>query len=106
MKVSIEELIERYPKLDSEKENITQALDAMGIKCEIYRTNKEIYKIYKFIQDGKHTLDEIDDLDKYERLSEERLIGISNYIFDITPRIDQILQVLDYKIKECRKNNK
>ena len=29
MKVSIEELIERYPKLDSEKENITQALEVM-----------------------------------------------------------------------------
>lgn len=29
MKVSIEELIERYPRLDSEKENIAKALDIM-----------------------------------------------------------------------------
>ncbi len=32
MKVSIEELIERYPKLDAEKGNIVQALDIM-IRC-------------------------------------------------------------------------
>lgn len=32
MKVSIEELIERYPKLDAEKDNIVQALDIMT-KC-------------------------------------------------------------------------
>lgn len=32
MKVSIEELIERYPKLDREKDNIVKALDIM-LKC-------------------------------------------------------------------------
>ena len=32
MKVSIEELIERYPKLDREKDNIVKALDIM-IDC-------------------------------------------------------------------------
>ena len=44
-------------------ENINQALLSMVINSKIYRSNKEIYKIYKFISDGKHTLDEIDDLD-------------------------------------------
>ena len=49
--------------LDSMCKNIHQALLAMGIDNEIYRTNKEIYKIYKFIKNGRHTIDEIDDLD-------------------------------------------
>ena len=49
--------------LDSMCNNINQALLAMGIENEVYRTNKEIYKIYKFLSDGKHTIDEIDDLD-------------------------------------------
>ena len=44
-------------------ENIRDALLTMGIKSEIYWSNKEIYKIYKFINDGKHSIDEIDDLD-------------------------------------------
>lgn len=68
---------------------------------------REIIRYVKSITEQIDILrDEIDDLDKYERLSEESLNSISNYVFDITPRIDQILQVLDYKIKECRKNNK
>ena len=49
--------------LDSMCENIHRALKGMGIENEIYCTNKEIYKIYKFIKDEKHTIDEIDDLD-------------------------------------------
>lgn len=68
---------------------------------------REIIRYVKSITEQIDILrDEIDNLDKYERLSEERLINISNYVFDITPRIDQILQVLDYKIKECSKNDK
>lgn len=67
----------------------------------------EIIRYVKSITEQIDILrDEIDDLDKYERLSEERLIKISNYVFDITPRINQILDVLDYKKEECRKNNK
>lgn len=68
---------------------------------------REIIRYVKSITEQIDILrDEIDDLDKYERLSEERLIDISNYVFDITPRINQILDVLDYKKEECRKNNK
>ncbi len=53
---------------------------------------REIIRYVKSITEQIDILrDEIDDLDKYERLSEERLIRISNYVFDITPRIDQIL---------------
>lgn len=49
--------------LDAVCKNIHEALKAMGINNEVYRTNKEIYKIYKFLSNGKHTIDEIDDLD-------------------------------------------
>lgn len=49
--------------LEAMCDNINQALLAMGIDNEVYTTNKEIYKIYKFLSDGKHTIDEIDDLD-------------------------------------------
>ena len=67
----------------------------------------EIIRYVKSITEQIDILrDEIDNLDKFQRLREEVLVEISNYVFDITPRINQILEVLDYKIKECRKNNK
>lgn len=78
---------ERYKdSLDSMCENIHQALEAMGISNEIYRTNKEIYKIYKFISDGKHTIDEIDDLDVIHVLVDKNLecyisLGIIHSIY-------------------------
>jgi GTP pyrophosphokinase len=77
----------RYKEsLDIMCKNIKQALQAMGIECDIYRTNKEIYKIYKFISDGKHTLDEIDDLDVIHVLVEKNLecylsLGIIHSIY-------------------------
>lgn len=72
--------------LDSMCQNINQALKAMGIKNEIYRTNKEIYKIYKFLSSGKHTIDEIDDLDVIHVLVEKNLdcyvsLGIVHSIY-------------------------
>lgn len=67
----------------------------------------EIIRYVKSITEQIDILrDEIDNLDKYQHLSEEGLNRISNYVCDITPRINEILLVLDYKIKECRKNNK
>ena len=39
--------------------NISQSLQSLGIENEIYVTTKEIYKIYKYISDGKHSIDEI-----------------------------------------------
>ena len=72
--------------LEAMCENIHQALEAMGIENEIYRTNKEIYKIYKFIKDGKHTIDEIDDLDVIHVLVNKNLdcyvsLGIVHSIY-------------------------
>ncbi len=90
----VEDHNKRYKEsLEAMCQNITQALDAMGIKCEIYRTNKEIYKIYKFIQDGKHTLDEIDDLDVIHVLVNKNLdcylaLGIIHSIY--TPLIGRL----------------
>ena len=70
----VEDHNKRYKdSLDAMCKNISQALLAMGIKSEIYRTNKEIYKIYKFLSDGKHTIDEIDDLDVIHVLVEKNL---------------------------------
>lgn len=67
----------------------------------------EIIRYVKSITEQIDILrNEIDNLDKFQRLREEVLVEISNYVFDITPRIDQILDVLDYKKEECRKNNK
>lgn len=67
----------------------------------------EIIRYVKSITEQIDILrNEIDNLDKFQRLREEVLVEISNYVFDITPRIDKILDVLDYKIEECRKNNK
>ena len=77
----------RYKEsLDSMCKNIHEALRAMGIDNEIYRTNKEIYKIYKFIKDGRHTIDEIDDLDVIHVLVEKNLdcyisLGIVHSIY-------------------------
>ena len=75
-----------YESLESMCKNIHEALLAMGINNEIYRTNKEIYKIYKFISDGKHTIDEIDDLDVIHVLVEKNLecyvsLGIIHSIY-------------------------
>ena len=72
--------------LESMCQNIHQALLAMGINNEIYRTNKEIYKIYKFIKSGKHTIDEIDDLDVIHVLVDKNLecyvsLGIIHSIY-------------------------
>ena len=72
--------------LDSMCQNIHQALLAMGIDNEIYRTNKEIYKIYKFINSGRHTIDEIDDLDIIHVLVDKNLecyisLGIVHSIY-------------------------
>lgn len=72
--------------LDAMCKNIHDALLAMGIKNEIYRTNKEIYKIYKYISDGRHTIDEIDDLDVIHVLVEKNLdcyvsLGIVHSIY-------------------------
>ena len=74
-------------------ENIHQALLGMGIENKIYHTNKEIYKIYKFISDGKHTLDEIEDLDVIHILVEKNLdcyisLGIVHSIY--TPLIHRL----------------
>lgn len=67
----------------------------------------EIIRYVKSITEQIDILrNEIDNLDKYQRLSEEGLNRISNYVFDITPRINEILLVLDYKKEECRKNDK
>lgn len=67
----------------------------------------EIIRYVKSITEQIDILrNEIDNLDKFQRLREKVLVEISNYVFDITPRINQILEVLDYKIKECRKNDK
>ena len=41
--------------LDSVCKNINQALLAMGINNVVYRTNKEIYKIYKFLNNSMHS---------------------------------------------------
>ena len=66
----------------------------------------EIIRYVKSITEQIDILrNEIDNLDKFQRLREEVLVEISNYIFDITPRINKILDVLDYKKEECRKNN-
>ena len=72
--------------LDAMCKNIHDALLAMGINNEIYRTNKEIYKIYKYISGGKHTIDEIDDLDVIHVLVEKNLdcyvsLGIVHSIY-------------------------
>lgn len=83
----VEDHNKRYcESLDSICQNIHQALLAMGIENEIYRTNKEIYKIYKFIKDGKHTIDEIDDLDVIHVLVNKNLdcyisLGIIHSIY-------------------------
>lgn len=90
----VEDHNKRYKEsLDAMCQNIHQALEAMGIKNEIYRSNKEIYKIYKFVQDGKHTLDEIDDLDVIHVLVEKNLdcylaLGIVHSIY--TPLIGRL----------------
>lgn len=84
----------RYKEsLDAMCKNIGQALKAMGINNEIYRTNKEIYKIYKFLSDGKHTIDEIDDLDVIHVLVEKNLdcysaLGIVHSIY--TPLVGRL----------------
>ena len=56
--------------MDSVCKNINEALMAMGINNEVYRTNKEIYKIYKFLSSGKHSIDEIEqeDQENFKRL--------------------------------------
>ncbi len=64
----------RYKEsINSMCKNIEQALLAIGINNKIFVSNKEIYKIYKFIKDGKHTLDEIDDLDVIHVLVEKNM---------------------------------
>lgn len=69
------------------------------------------YSIIKYIKSIAEQIDvlqdEISDIDKYQRcLREEVLIEISNYVFDMKARIEFILDILDYKRKECKKNNK
>lgn len=83
----VEDHNKRYKEsLDSMCQNIHEALLAMGISNQIYRTNKEIYKIYKFIKEGRHTIDEIDDLDVIHVLVEKNLdcyisLGIVHSIY-------------------------
>lgn len=79
--------------LDSMCLNISQALETMGISNNVYRTNKEVYKIYKFIKDGKHTLDEIDDLDVIHVVVKKNLdcylaLGILHSVY--TPLIGRL----------------
>ena len=79
--------------LESMRQNINAALLAMGIKNEIYITNKELYKIYKFVNSGEHTLDEIDDLDVIHVLVDKNLecyqsLGIVHSIY--TPLIGRL----------------
>lgn len=84
----------RYKEsLDSMCKNISEALLSMGIKNRVYRTNKEIYKIYKFVSNGNHTLDEIDDLDVVHVLVEKNMdcyaaLGIVHSIY--TPLIGRL----------------
>lgn len=70
-------------------------------------TRFSIIKYIKSIAEQIDVLqDEISDIDKYQRcLREEVLVEISNYVFDMKARIEFILDILDYKIKECKKNN-
>ena len=90
----VEDHNKRYKdSLDSMCKNISEALHAMGIKNSVYRTNKEIYKIYKFINDGKHTLDEIDDLDIIHVLVDKNMdcylaLGVVHSIY--TPLIGRL----------------
>lgn len=90
----VEDHNKRYKdSLDAMCKNINQALLSMGIDNKVYRTNKEIYKIYKFINNGKHTLDEIDDLDVVHVLVDKNLdcylsLGIVHSIY--TPLIGRL----------------
>lgn len=83
----------RYKEsLDLMCNNLSNALLSMGINNKIYRTNKEVYKIYKFINSG-HTLDEIDDLDIIHILVDKNLdcylaLGIIHSIY--TPLIGRL----------------
>jgi len=64
----------RYKEsLEAMCNNIKYALETMGIKSEVFRTNKEVYKIYKFLKEGNHTIDEIDDLDVIHVLVEKNM---------------------------------
>ena len=74
-------------------ENIHDALLAMGINNEIYCSNKEVYKIYKFLSDGKHTIDEIDDLDVIHVLVDKNMdcylsLGVIHSIY--TPLVGRL----------------
>ena len=74
------------------KRNLSIALESVGIDNEVYHVNKEMYKIYKYINDNGN-IEEIDDLDVIHIVVEDNLdcylaLGVVHSIY--TPLIGKL----------------
>lgn len=78
--------------IDMMKRNLSIALNSVNIENNVYHTNKEIYKIYKFINSNKN-IEEIDDFDVIHIVVEDNLdcylaLGVVHSIY--TPLIGKL----------------
>lgn len=74
------------------EKNLNFALKSVGIENKVYHTNKEIYKIYKYLKNNK-TFKEIEDLDVVNIVVEDNLdcylaLGVVHSIY--TPLIGKL----------------
>jgi len=70
--------------------NLSIALNSVGIDNKIHHTNKEVYKIYKYMNNGGN-IQEIDDMDVIHVIVEDNLdcylaLGVVHSIY--TPRLN------------------